>query len=119
MPLTVLEIEKLKPKDKPYKKSDGHSLYLLVTPKGAKLWRWKYRIMGREKLLSIGAYGKDDEGQISLKRAREICSDAYEQFKKGIDPSISKKLEGYGLDRCTFQGISLYTSQSSAHSLAI
>ncbi|HPE61223.1 MAG TPA: Arm DNA-binding domain-containing protein [Thiolinea sp.] len=60
MPLTVVEIERLKPKEKPYKKSDGRGLYLLVNPNGSKLWRWKYRIMGREKLLSIGAYGKDD-----------------------------------------------------------
>jgi len=31
-------------------------MFLLVTPAGGKLWRLKYRIDGKEKLLAIGAY---------------------------------------------------------------
>lgn len=33
---------------KPYKLSAGNGLYLEVTPNGAKHWRWKYRLLGKE-----------------------------------------------------------------------
>jgi hypothetical protein len=40
MPLTDVEIRKAKAKEKPYRMSDGGSLYLWITPAGGKLWRW-------------------------------------------------------------------------------
>ena len=55
-----------KAKTKPYKKADSGGLYLLVNPNGAKLWRFKYRFLGKEKLLSIGA-----SPLFSLSEARE------------------------------------------------
>ena len=36
------------------KLSDGGGLYLLVTAKGAKLWRYKFRLNGTERLMSPG-----------------------------------------------------------------
>jgi Arm DNA-binding domain len=36
--------------------SFGKSLYLLVTPKGGRLWQYRYRFQGREKLLSFDGY---------------------------------------------------------------
>ena len=36
-PLTDLQIKTAKPKEKPYKLTDGEGLYLLVKPDGAKL----------------------------------------------------------------------------------
>jgi len=59
-------IENAKPQDKAYKLFDGGGLFLLVTKKGSKLWRLKYRYMGKEKLLSIGSYPI-----LSLAEARE------------------------------------------------
>ena len=56
MPLTDRQIKNAKPADKAYKLADGRGLYLQITPAGGKLWRWKYRIGGKEKLLSIGEY---------------------------------------------------------------
>jgi hypothetical protein len=47
--LTVLGIERLKPKEKSYKISDGDGLYLLVEPGGGKLWRLRYKFGGKEK----------------------------------------------------------------------
>ena len=41
---------------KDYKLTDGEGLYLLVRPNGSKLWRFKYRFVGKEKLLSFGQY---------------------------------------------------------------
>ena len=37
-----------KPNDKPYKIAVGDGLYLEVKPSGSKLWRWKYRLLGKE-----------------------------------------------------------------------
>ena len=56
MPLTDRQIKNAKPADKAYKLADGGGLYLQVTPAGGKLWRLKYRVGGKEKLLSIGKY---------------------------------------------------------------
>jgi hypothetical protein len=38
----------------------------MVTPSGGKLWRWKYRFEGAEKLMALGRYP-----EISLVEARE------------------------------------------------
>ena len=48
MPLTDTAIKKIKPDTKPVKFSDGKGLYLLVNPVGSKLWRWKYRVLGKD-----------------------------------------------------------------------
>ena len=56
MALTDLQVRKAKPETKDYKISDGNGLYLLVTSAGGKLWRWKYRFNGKEKLMTIGAF---------------------------------------------------------------
>ena len=56
MPLTDRQIKNAKPAAKAYKLSNGGGLYLQVTPAGGKLWRLKYRVGGKEKLLSIGKY---------------------------------------------------------------
>jgi hypothetical protein len=58
-------IRNAKPSLKPRKPSDGHGLYLLVQPNGARWWRMKYFFEGREQMLSVGVYP-----QISLKNAR-------------------------------------------------
>jgi hypothetical protein len=36
----------------PFKLTDGNGLFLLVNPSGSKLWGWKYRIGGKEKLIT-------------------------------------------------------------------
>ena len=59
---------------------------MFVTPAGGKLWRFKFRINGREKLLSIGAYPT-----ISLRDAREARETAKRLLAKGLDPSESKR----------------------------
>ena len=57
----------MKPKDKPYKVSDFQKLYVTVAPSGLRLWHMKYRIDGREKRLSFGAYPS-----VSLAQARKL-----------------------------------------------
>ena len=76
--LTDTTIRSAKPKEKPYKLFDGGGLFLLVQPGGSRLWRLKYRIDGREKLLSVGTYP-----EVSLKSARERREDARRQAQGG------------------------------------
>ncbi len=45
--LTDAKIRAAKPGPKPRKISDGHGLFLMVTPAGGKLWRFKYRFLGK------------------------------------------------------------------------
>lgn len=75
-----------KPKDKPYKLTDGQGLYLEVMPNGSKYWRFKYRFAGKEKRLAFGVYP-----EVSLKEARDGRAEARESLRKDIDPSIVKK----------------------------
>ena len=53
--LTNTEIKNLKPKDKPYKVTDGGGLFILIQPTGGKLWRYKYRFLGKRKV--TGSWG--------------------------------------------------------------
>ena len=86
MPLTDVKIRNLKVKEKPYKVSDFDGLHLLVNPSGSKLWRLKYRVHGKEKLLSIGAYPN-----VGLKHARTVRDEARSQIAAGEDPSRIKR----------------------------
>ena len=56
MALSETTVRSAKADEKPLKLFDGGGLFLLVTPKGAKWWRLKYRFGGKEKLLSLGTY---------------------------------------------------------------
>lgn len=79
MPLTNIQVEKAKPRDKYWKLYDEKGLYLLVRAAGHKWWRFKYRYGGRadgkpgkaEKNLSLGVFP-----EVSLKRAREKRDEA-------------------------------------------
>jgi Arm DNA-binding domain len=56
MRLTTKAIENAKADSKPYKLADGGGLCLLISPTGAKLWRWRYRFDGKEKMMAFGEY---------------------------------------------------------------
>lgn len=86
MSLTKATIDAAKPKAKDYKLFEGDGLFLLVTTKGHKWWRFKYRFAGREKLLSLGTYP-----EISLADARTARNDARKLVAAGTDPSTVRK----------------------------
>jgi integrase len=88
MALTDVAIRNAKPEAKAYKLTDGAGMFLLVTPAGGKLWRLKYRIDGREKLLAIGAYP-----ETSLGDARKRREEARGLIGQGKDPSREKQRE--------------------------
>lgn len=86
--LTDTTAKKAKPADKPYKLADSGGLYLAVMPEGGKLWRWKYRFGGREKLMAVGKYP-----HVSLAQARELHADARRLLASGVDPMARRKSE--------------------------
>lgn len=88
MALTDVKVRTAKPLDKPYKLADGGGLYLLVNANGSRYWRMKYRVMGREKLLSIGVYP-----DVSLAVARQKRDEARRSLAAGEDPGAIKKAE--------------------------
>ncbi len=87
-PLTDTKARTTKPTEKPQKLFDGGGLFLLVTPTGGRLWRFKYRFGGSEKLLSIGTYP-----ETSLAEARQRRDQASALLSNGIDPSETKKAQ--------------------------
>jgi len=88
MALFDTKIKGAKPSEKQIKLFDAGGLFLLVTPKGGKLWRFKYRFDGKEKLLAFGAYPA-----ISLADARERRDNARKQLAHGIDPGAVRKAQ--------------------------
>lgn len=86
--LTEARIRALKAPEKAKKLFDGGGLFLLVQPNGSRLWRLKYRVEGREKLLALGAYP-----EVGLKAARERREAARRQLAAGMDPGVERKVQ--------------------------
>lgn len=64
---------------------DGNGLYLEILRSGAKSWRWKYRLGGKEKRLTFGLYPT-----VSLKDARIEREKAAALLRTGVDPAIDR-----------------------------
>ena len=88
MKLTDINIRKSKPDIKVRKLSDGGGLFLQIEPTGGKLWRYKYRFEGKQKLLALGIYP-----DVPLQEARKRHTAAREQLAQGIDPAAVKKAQ--------------------------
>lgn len=78
--------ENAKPKATPYKLSTGRGFYLLVTPSGGKLWRYDYRLDGKRKTASLGAFP-----DVSFKEATEKQAEFKRLVSRGLDPVAERK----------------------------
>lgn len=85
MPLTETQAKNAKPRERAYKLADSEGLFLLVQPNGTKLWRMKYRVAGKEKLLSFGAYPA-----LGIAAARDKRKAAKALLAEGKDPMKAK-----------------------------
>ncbi len=99
MPLSEYQIRAAKPREKPYKLTDGLGLVLLVSTTGARLWRLRYTFAGREGMISLGTYPAT-----SLKEARERRDAARKQIEAGLNPS-SIRAEARQQREVTFEAI--------------
>lgn len=97
--LTDAKIKTLKPQEKVYRLLDADRLYIEVRPTGAKFWRLKYVLNGKESSMSLGEYPS-----VTLADARQLKDEVRAKLAKGIDPVDSRKKE-----RQAMQGKVAYT----------
>lgn len=74
MPLTDTQCRTAKPKEKPYKLTDGNSLYLEVKPNGVKAWRAMAK-PGRKASSPLGTMWLSQREK-HLGRHRSVAMDA-------------------------------------------
>lgn len=101
--LNDTQIRKAKPAEKPYKLTDSNGLYIVINPNGSKLWRYRFKIDGKESVFSIGAYP-----EISLAEAREKRKEARLLVQQGINPvkdRADRKRQNTRQNKNTFQAI--------------
>ncbi len=106
MALTDVMIRNTKPGATPKRLRDGKGLYLEVRPSGARLWRYRYRIAGKENIFAAGEYvqapagetAKQTEarlsaGQLTLGEARNKRSEWRGLVKRGIHPAHARAVQ--------------------------
>lgn len=85
-PLTEIKIKSIKTSGKIERFHDTGGLYLELSTAGGKYWRWKYRVDGKEKRLTFGAWP-----EVSLRDARDKRDACRRALKEGADPGAEKK----------------------------
>ncbi|MBV1719435.1 MAG: tyrosine-type recombinase/integrase [Desulfomicrobium sp.] len=112
MPLNIAKIKAAKSLEKTTRMFDEKGLYLEISPKGSKLWRWKYRFAGKEKRLSFGTWP-----EVSLADARAKTLEKRAILAEGFDPAaVMKALDvEHALDSRTFQEIACEWHASREH----
>lgn len=88
MSLADARVRNTRPGPKPMKLADGGGVYLEVRPTGAKLWRFRYRIAGKENVFAIGDYPG-----IALAEVRIEHGKARALVKQSIHPSHCRQAE--------------------------
>ncbi|MBB3834365.1 integrase [Xanthomonas arboricola] len=86
--LTDAKIRNAKAGPKPVKLADSGGLYLEVRPTGTKLWRYRYRIGGKENVFAMGEYP-----EMSLAAARTEHDKARALVKQALHPAHSRQAE--------------------------
>lgn len=84
--LTDATVRNAKPKNKPYKLTDGRGLYVVVNHTG-KYFRFDYRFRGKRKTLALGVYP-----DVSLSQARDRLYEARKLLADDIDPAEYRKV---------------------------
>lgn len=87
IPLNDKRIKAMKPKAKRYLIADGGGLVLEVMTSGAKIWRYRYSLHGKQQpLVTIGEYPS-----ISLQDARDRARKYGETVSSGTSPIAAAK----------------------------
>lgn len=84
--LTDSKIQAASPMPRPYKLYDAMGLFILVSPNGAKYWRYSYSFDKKQNTISLGVYPS-----ITLAKARQLRDEAKELLATGISPAHQRK----------------------------
>jgi len=108
--LTDTQCRTAKPKDKPYKLTDGKGLYLEIKSNGVKAWRYRFELREgdsfKESTFAIGDYAippksetqeeaqaRRDGRRFTLAEARDERTKARALVTQGINPAHNRQLE--------------------------
>lgn len=104
--LTDTRIRNAKAAKVPQKLTDAGGLYIEIRPTGAKLWRYRYRIAGKENVYALGEYAKAPDGEagkeaearkaggrFTLTEARAERERCRGLVKQGTHPAHNRQLE--------------------------
>ena len=86
MSLTDSAIRNARSPAKDTKLYDGDGLFIILKPSGSKLWRFKYRFAGYDKILALGQYP-----DLTLREARAKRDEARKLLANNVDPGAEKK----------------------------
>lgn len=68
MPLSDTKIRSLGAGRKPRQVSDGSGLHLEISPKGKRVWRYRYRLLGKQEKVTLGE--RDDTPRSAFRAGR-------------------------------------------------
>jgi integrase len=101
MALSDVKIRNAKAKAAGYRLTDSHGLSVEITPAGNKLWRYRYRLDGKENLFAAGAWcvapageaaadadTRRADGRLTLAEARQARVTWRGQVKAGQHPRL-------------------------------
>jgi hypothetical protein len=86
--LTDTKLKALKPREKLYRVADMAGLCIEVRPNGSRLWRFRYRWLGRATMLGLGEYP-----HVTLAEARKRRDKAREQLAHDVNPSEKRRID--------------------------
>lgn len=86
MALTDTKLRNLKPGQKAYQEADEGGLFVDVMPGGAKVWRLRYRLAGKQEKVTLGDYPT-----YSLAEARTWRNDCKALAGRGLSPMALKR----------------------------
>jgi len=87
MALTDTALKALRSRDKTYTVADERGLYVEVFPTGGLVWRFRYRLAGKQEKLTLGKYPA-----LTLKNARIKRDEAAQAAAMGTSPAQQKQL---------------------------
>jgi len=79
--LSAVKVRNAKQGDKPIKLVDGGGLFLFISEKGSKTWRYRYRLADKEQTLTIGSFP-----EVTLEYARQAHRAARWLVERSVQP---------------------------------
>ena len=90
-----MQIRCTKSEDKPYTLGDRQGLSLFIEPNGSKSWRFRYRFVGKPKMISPGVYPTITPADARSRRddARKLLAEGNNPSKVRIEQKIALQTE--------------------------